>query len=225
MSDTSAALDEIKSFVSNTRVEPSGADFDSVEARRIYRLFHALLIWEIVIDRDTTHPVVRLYFREALSDLATSYLLNFLGLYKSARLSYRGAIENIVRVFAASASVDVLSINSIPTLINRCQDAWASTPAKVQRLNSLYVIYGELCNTVHSTSVDYMSLKVPFQTLLTQDSEEFRLNMTIFDKLLKEMGEALYLTFHAILASIEFKNADYISDSLTADAKKAVLEV
>lgn len=224
MSSPSTALAEIKSFISSLRLDPSGVDFSSDVARRVYRRFHALLLWELVIDQDSQDPTVRLYCREMLSDLATSYFLNFIGAYKASRLTARGGIENTLRVLTAVRGVNILELNSVPALVSGCKDAWASNVLKVQLIGSMYSLYGELCNTVHSSAIDYMSLRVPFERIVEQDTAQYDDNARLLDSLFHLVGEALFLTFHDLLNLMEFKNADYIRDSVSAEIKRNCLE-
>ena len=219
----SQALLDIQEFLSTLKVDVTSPDFSTQDARRVYRRFHAFLLWEIPLDRDDVDASIRLYNRECLADIASSYMLNFMGAYKSARLGLRGSIENSIRVFTASSGVDVLTINSVYELIESCKAHWATSPQKVQALSNMYGLYGELCKTVHSTSVGYMSLRVPFETMLKFDKGEFDGNCRLIDKTLKAVGEGYFLEFHGLLNRLDFKSADYVRDSVEAEVKRSVV--
>jgi hypothetical protein len=218
-------LTNIKAFIESLSIDPSAADFSTGDARRIYRRFHALLIWGLVIDAEGEVSTVRLYFKEALSDLSTAYFLSFIGAYKAARLSTRGAIENIVRVLVADSGEDVLALNTIPGLITAAQSSWTKDSTyRAGIINNLYIIYGDLCNTVHAVSIDYMSLRIPFERVLEQDKGSFAGNADMLDDLFRLSGEALYLTFHQKLDRVGFRNADLVRDSVSASIKRAANE-
>lgn len=216
------ALLEIKEFLAGFTIDVNSPDFSSQNARQLYRRFHAVLLWEIPVDHDEIDATIRLYSRECLADLASSYMLTLMGGYKAARLGLRGAIENAIRVFTAASGQDVLVINSVYDLVESCKSHWATTPLKVQTLTNLYSLYGDLCKTVHSSSVDYMSLRVPFETIMQFDKNEFARNASLIDSTLKSIGEGYFIQFHQLLHKIDFKNADYIRDSIEADIKSQV---
>ncbi len=224
MSAPTEALKAIREFVLSVKFDPTGADFSGPSARQTYRRFHALLLWELAVDRDDVQSDIRLYFREFLSDCATAYYLNFVGFYKAARLCSRGSIENLLRVLVASAGENVLEINTIPDLVNRCRQIWAHTPERLEVVNTIYSIYSELCNTVHSVSIDYMSLRIPFDKVSEQNSTHYAENIGIIDRLFKSAGEALFFNFSSLLHTLHFRNADYIRDSVSAEVKRSVQE-
>ncbi len=69
-----------------------------------------------------------------------------------------------------------------------------------------------------------MSLKVPFEQILSHNEAEFSTNCAGLDGTLRLIGEILFMEFFSKLGRIDFKNADYIRDSVEADIKKQVLE-
>ena len=220
MTKPQVGLGEIKAFIGSFTVPTDHSDFHSQKARGLYRRFHALLLWEIPLDSDRQAPAVRLYLRESLSDTASAYMLNFMGGYKAARLCLRGAIENSIRAITAAAGVDILTITSVYALVDHCRRDWATTPKRLETLNNLYGIYTELCNTVHSTSVGYMALRVPFEKIFEYEEAIERSNASVMNNTMKLIGDAFYLTFHASLEGLDYRNADYIRDTVEAVVKR-----
>lgn len=223
MTTPAKALAEIKIFLADFRLEVSDVDLSSEQARCLYRRFHALLLWDVVVDRDEFSPTIRLYTREHLADLATGYFLTLASCYKASRLCLRGSIENAIRVLTASAGYDILKINTVWELVEACKEKWAVDSLRLSILSNIYSIYTDLCNTVHSTSIDYMSLRVPFEKLFDYEKAAFLENANIFDSTMRLLGEAFFLEFHDHLNLIDFKNADYIRDSVEKQIKKAVI--
>jgi hypothetical protein len=213
-----AALKDIKEFIKKTSLDSSTIEPSDKRARSLYRRFHALLIWDYLVDRDDFDAITRLYTRECVSDISTAYFLTSIGVYKAARLSLRSGIENAFRVTIADAGCEIGSIATVPDLVNSAKKVAKTDPQK-NRIDILYEIYGRLCLTVHSAEVRYMSLKVPFEKILETSVDSAKENYFELDNTLKRINEALFIALGHHLHLIDFKNADLLRDAVEAVVK------
>lgn len=216
------ALADIKDFIDDLRLTSEAAKPNDEFSRALYRKFHAVLTWDLLLDRPNFSDQLRLYAREAVADVSTCYFLTLVGIYKPARLSLRSGIENALRVKIAGSGCDVATITTVPDLVSTAK-ACAQTEAQSVRLGSLYAIYGELCRTVHSAAIDYMALRVPFERISQFDATEAQSNLNLLADVLKHLNEVFYIDFHQHLKLIEYRNADLIRDAIEAKVKGEAL--
>jgi hypothetical protein len=216
------ALEDIKHFIDNLRLTSEAAKPNDEFSRALYRKFHAVLIWDFFLDRAEFSDQLRLYAREAVADISTCYFLTLVGVYKPARLSLRSGIENALRVKIAGSGHDIATINNVPDLVHAAK-ACAQTDAQSARLGSLYGMYGELCQTVHSAAIDYMALRVPFERISQFDAAEAQKNLEILGDVLRYINEIFYVDFQKYLYLIEYRNADLIRDAIEAKVKGEAL--
>lgn len=212
------ALAHIRSFVEGLQLDGASIDPDSTAARTLYRRFHGLLIWHHLASKDQIEGQTKIYLQECVADASSSYFLTVIGLYKSSRVSLRSSIENVYRVVASEAGEDLAALDSVPSLVDKAK-AVSKTPNQKKRIGDLYAIYGDLCQTVHSVSPEYMSLKVPFEALVRRSKVEESRNFGIIESAFKLINDVLFIELAHYLHLIDYKNADLLRDAIEAVVK------
>lgn len=212
------ALKEIREFIGNLKLDGSYIDPNSKSLRTLYRRFHALLIWDLLVDRDEFDNQTRLYMRECVSDISAAYFLTATGVYKPARLSLRSGIENAFRVLISERGHQVSDFQSVPELVTAAKTC-AKTENQRTRAGNLYSQYGHLCLTVHSVDKKYMSLEIPFDKIINHDRFEFDNNIRELDTAIKIINQCLFVSLANHLHILDYRNADLIRDAIEAVIK------
>jgi hypothetical protein len=212
------ALADIRDFIEKLRLDGASIDPGSKVARTLYRRFHGLLIWHHLGSRDEIDEQTRTYLHECVADASAAYFLTIIGLYKAGRASLRSSIENVYRVVVAEAREDLSQFDSVPLLLAKAKDV-SKTPNQNVRIGDLYGLYGKLCLTVHSVSPEYMSLKVPFEALVTRSQSDADANFSMIESAFKVMNDLLFIELAHYLNLIDYKNADLLRDAVEAVVK------
>lgn len=212
------ALTGIRAFVERLQLDGASIDPASKTARTLYRRFHGLLIWHHVGSREEFDEQTRIYLQECVADASAAYFLTIIGLYKAARSSLRSSIENSYRVVVCEAGENLSDLDSIPSLLEKAK-AVSKTSNQNVRIGHLYGIYGELCLTVHSVSPKYMSLKVPFESLVERSQSDADGNFAILDSVFKLINDLFFIELAHYLKLIDYKNADLLRDVIEAVVK------
>lgn len=215
------ALKEISNYISELKIKSDQISPNSPLQKKLYKRFHSLLIWNEIITKIGSNEQLKLYITEATSDISTSYFLSYIGIYKAARLCLRSGIENALRVLVSAQNIDVTLLDTIPKLIQASKDSAQSDEQKI-RVDKIYEKYGILCQTAHSVSIDYMSLKIPLETVFANEEKTLKSNLEITDACLKIINEIFYTKFHLELNNIDYRNADIVRDSVETKVKKEV---
>ena len=225
MSAPSTALFAIKAFVSALRISTNGINEGSDKHRETYRLFHAILIWDIILERPKHGKILNLYQKETLADLSTAYFLTLICVYKPARLSLRSAIENCVRVLLLHEGVDIEPIKSVHGLFDLANASASMSATQKFRISTLHGIYGELCKTVHSVAINYMSLEIPFQSISKYDTQRSNSNLKNLRDTLRLINSCFYRSFYREIDTLSPRNQDAVLDALPRAIKKEITEL
>lgn len=221
--DVAELVDFIDKFQPN---ESLGSDDRRAIFKRPYRQYHALLGWGLiaddVLDKKSESYV---YFQEFISDLAHSLLLTLFHFYKPSRMCMRSAAENFARFITINDKIDLKSQKSTYELLDAVKLASSSYPNMRSEIDKVCAIYAELCLTVHSAKVEYMTLKVPFAHLTKFDAILFGSNLHIFLRLATALNRTLFLYWGSKLEKIGHKNADLIRDTLPSSLKRKFYEL
>ena len=218
MIDAAAELGKIRDFVRTLRFDAEGLAGPTPKLKANYRHFHALLLWEMLIEQMALSEEAKERCRESTSDLATAYLLNVLSLYKPARLAMRSGLENFCR-FALAVSGQKFDHRNVYELLDRFQEVFSSPPTKAAA-SALCTEYAELCKTVHSAAVDYMSLRVPFEEIISYDASLFVRNVHRLQSSIQPMNALLYSMFHEQVDKLGPRQADFLRDATPKDIKR-----
>ncbi|WP_065332190.1 hypothetical protein [Tritonibacter mobilis] len=218
-------LKELKSFIESVKLDATGLSGAHTDTKGVYRKFHALLIFDYLLQENLEDKDQSTYAREAISDMSHGFFLTFIGLYKPARTSTRSAIENLIRFLLLHRGVDAMSINSVYELFDEAKSSFSSNAAQLKRVGELHGIYRELCKTVHSSSADYMNLEVPFNTMLAFDEDKFSKNRDVLRESCKAVGELLFIEFNHLVQSAHHSHKDILSDSVSGSVRKEAREL
>lgn len=217
-------LKELRAFIESIKLSTHGLSAPNSEMKVVYRKFYALLIYDYILQKSLQNTEHKAYAKEAVSDLSHSFFLTCIGLYKPARTSARSALENLLRLLLLNKGVDALTITSVFTLFDEANIAFSSSPSQKERIGRLRQIYQELCKTVHSSSVDYMNLEVPFNTMLQFDQDKFLGNIDIIRECSRVFGELLFVEFSQLVRTSHHTHRDLLSDSVSRIVRKEVSE-
>ena len=184
-----------------------------------------MLIWDFVVSEHSTNTQTRLYAKECASDLATAYLLNSIGVYKASRLCLRSCLENAVRVAASAYGLNIHNFKTIPNLFRSTKEKSNTYGKQKERIEKIYQNYNMLCKTSHSTSIDFMSLRIPFETVVMFDESESSKDIKLLEKCTSLINEIFYICFSSLLDNIDHKNSDLVRDSVQKNVKTEAAEI
>lgn len=218
---------EMDEFISTWKINnPINIDGElTAKLKSSYKQFHSLLVWGLVSEKiflEDDH--IKLYFTELLSDLSHSLLLTLAGFYKPARSSLRSAIENSIRVFLISKKIDVSDILSVHELFGIAKKEFSDDRIVLRLLNDLHNEYGELCKSVHSAKIDYLSLTIPFEKLSIFQRTPYLSNVDKLRCVSSLLNQGVFWLWGQHLAIAGHGNEDIVRDSLPRGIKRAKAE-
>lgn len=217
-----ADLREISEFISSPKIQTPNIKNTNLQSciKSSYKQFHALLVWGLVIREDEKeNSELSLYFTECLSDISHSYLLNLYSLYKSSRSSLRSGIENAVRVVLLDKKESVTDVSSVYELFALLKKNYSDVHYK-DPIYHLHQSYGELCKSVHSAKLNYLSQTIPFDNLSLLDEAEFISNNEMLRKSCSSLNQMLFLTWDTKLKLAGHANEDLVRDALPKGVKR-----
>jgi len=225
MSKLDDDLSEIEAFVRDLRFL-SGiglSEHNRQLFRSAYKQFHALLVWGEVAEAQVGGLLpLKTYFRETLSDISHGFVMTLLHFYKPARLSMRSGVENLIRSLLLIRGVDATGIHAVHELFNRGKSHFSAEAAIANKVIQLEQIYGDLCKTVHSAKIDYMSLTVPFERLSIFQTTRYTSNMIILRNVSSAANQAVFGLWYAELKKAGHVNEDLVRDAVPRTLKRAV---
>lgn len=218
---------EIEDFIDNLRFSSimGSTDQHRRQFKLAYKQFHALLVWGIVMDTlvdDSSGSST--YFRETLSDMSHSFLLTLMHVYKPARMSLRSGIENFVRSLLLIRGVDPTQISSVFELFAEAKLQYKDEDVVLSNVNELHRNYVELCKTVHSTKIDYMSLSVPFEHICVFQNGRYTATVRCICSVSSAANQAMFFLWHSHLGRIGHRNEDLVRDAIPRALKRVVGE-
>jgi hypothetical protein len=217
-------LKDIKSFIEGLALEAPQLDEPSTELKRVYKLFHGLLMEDMVVEANNFKDATKDNFRETVSDASSAFFLTLIGSYKPARLVLRGSCENILRFLVGSHGADASNLTTVASLFAEAKKLYEGNGLQVGYISKLEAVYDELCKTSHSKHVDYMSLSVPFSALFTHKETALKANVGLLEKAFEQI---LYLAFTQLshrLNVIGHDNADELRAIIPRSLKAALTE-
>jgi hypothetical protein len=225
MNNLDRDLDEIFQFIKALKFSSKISAAELALIKSAYKQFHSLLIWGIVGEKEPNSPLpIRTYCREGLSDCSHAFFLTLLDLYKPARGSLRGAVENFLRLSLMYGGVDPTEETRVYELWRLGKKNFASVAGATDAIQHLEVLYSELCKTVHASKINYMSLAVPFETLSEFHAGRFKSNFTLMKSVYARENQLLFLIKHRALRLVGHKNEDFVRDALPPTIKRAALD-
>lgn len=219
MVKVSKELKTFEEFLTGLKLSAEAKVEKTPEAKDIYRKFHALLCWQVVLSDDPSQ-IAKIRLEECLSDFSAAYLLFLASAYKPAIASLRGGIENFIRAILHFEGVDSEGVGMVWELFVAAKDHFKRVDGNVEaRIISLHSAYGELCKFVHTSSVEYMSLRVPFQCIFKYSQKEYVITRGFLADTFRLSHEALFLVAHTRIAAVHHRIGDEIRDALSPQTK------
>jgi hypothetical protein len=151
-------------------------------------------------------------------------MLSLLGYYKPARNSARSAIENVIRSCLFLRKVEADKILSTYELFATAKSTFGAEPQMAKLISQLENQYKELCKTVHSAKVDYMSLSIPFEVLNKFDKAKYTTNVDLLRKVCATSNQTMFWLLHGELRRAGHINEDFVRDAIPRTLKRAVGE-
>jgi hypothetical protein len=88
-------------------------------------------------------------------------------------------------------------------------------------IEKLHAHYGELCKSVHSSILDYLSLEVPFERLSAFDGSSFKHNNEMMRDISSIFNQCAFWLWYEALHECGHKNQDMVLDALPNSIKRA----
>ncbi|MFT9096521.1 MAG: hypothetical protein ABF459_15455, partial [Gluconobacter cerinus] len=82
-------------------------------------------------------------------------------------------------------------------------------------------IYGELCKSVHSSNIDYLSLSVPFEKLSDFNEEQFLTENERLREVCAVVNQCAFWWWDSKLAVAGHSNEDMVRDAVPRAIKRA----
>jgi hypothetical protein len=217
-------IKEIRDFLSGIRFDDAGfSEQHRTTIAAAYKQFHAVLIWHLVIEKTYAKgSPVKVYYSECVSDISHCFLFTLMHLYKPARMVLRSSIENLLRTLLFIKGVDAAKITVVYELFAATKSAFSGHATMVAVLKRLDSVYADLCKTVHSAKVDYMSLSVPFEQLFVFNSTRYAANLAAIQSVASVANRTMFLILHDALKTAGHHNEDFVRDSVPRALKREV---
>lgn len=225
MSKLDDDITEIEAFLTKLRFSSNIDNSEQTRAsfKSAYKQFHALLVWGTIAESHLTgHASARIYFRETLSDVSHALVLTLLNLYKPARTSLRSGIENFFRALLLIRNIDATRIRNVYELFDQVEDSFSKESLVASNIHKLRATYGDLCKTVHSTKIDYMSLSIPFERLNDFHSSRFNSNLVVIRSAITAANQVIFCLWHEELKKAGRSNDDFVRDAIPRSLKRAI---
>lgn len=226
MSKLDNDIAEIEKFISDIHFVSASslASTNRIALRAAYKQFHSLLIWSLIAEsQDSKLDSMKLYFREALSDVSHGFMLTLMNLYKPAKISLRSGVENFIRSFLIYRGIDASEISAVYELFDTAKSAFRNDIIIEKNVSSLISDYSDLCKAVHSSKIDYMSLTVPFERLSAFFGSRYNLNMVTLRSVCTSANQLAFLLWNDQLNKVGHENEDYVRDSIPKNVKRAAI--
>lgn len=213
-------IDNIADFIEKQK--PSAPYFvKSPPVEASYKKFLVVLLQRHGAHKTPLSDVARSFLDETASDLSYALYLNALGFYKPARLSLRGAIENILRFALKQQGIDPKSLTVSQAFDNaKACDGYAPIASA---LSGLKDSYAKLCRSSHTIDIQFMAHKVPFSELIMKDKGKFDVNLSDFAKVSGAICSVLYISIPEALAKLSPEQQDFVRSEIPKAVKKALL--
>lgn len=125
-----------------------------VHLKSQHRKIFALMVYVSEMDFQGSNsfaPQCLPYLNECISDLIECLFCWCNGVYKSALLSLRSAIETFIKAVVGNRNLGIFTEKSMYSVFDQAAiDPWLSGQPGCKYFNQLHINYGTLCQTVHS---------------------------------------------------------------------------
>ena len=227
MIKTDKNIREIECFIKDFRLHSLVDDKlpHREEFKKLYKQFHALLIWWLFMDKEKKcNEAALIFFRESIADMSAGIFLNFVGPYKAGRFSARSSVENFVRFFLTYHEIGSVERMAARDMFECALGLAGLSADTVDRLGHLRVQYRELSVFLHNTTQEILSLRVAFGDIAKYDDEIFLESLNLFRQACLSMNCVLFFYFHDGIHRVGSENADFIRDTMPKALKKLVNE-
>lgn len=219
-----AKLKDIQSFIENLKLEAPELTQPSSELKRVYKLFHGLLIEDMAVEGANFKDATKDYFRETVSESSSAFFLTLIGSYKPARLVLRGACENILRFLVGATGGSAGSIGTVAALFAEARQIHSGQGILLGNIGKLETAYDELCRTSHAKHVAYMSLAVPFSALFAHKANSLDANLDLLERTFEQILHLAYAQVVGKLNVIDHVNADELRALMPKSLKAALTQ-
>lgn len=213
-------IKDIADFIGKQKyVAPFFVRSDALEAS--YKKFLVVLLQRHGAHKTALHDGARSFLDEAASDLSYALYLNALGFYKPARLSLRGAIENILRFSLKQQGVDPKPLSVSGTFDEvKNHVAYATAASSISTLKDCYA---KLCRSSHTIDIQFMAQNIPFSDLVESDKGKFDSNLSDFGKVSGSICSLLYIACPEAITKLTPEQQDFVRGQIPKSIKKALL--
>lgn len=198
----------------------------------IYKCYHALLVWQVVLKRITPSQLTQdeyqtfcLFFDECVSDMCQSVFLWNHGLYKPNYLMLRSSVENFFRCIGFYEHQAILELSSTFDLIAVIKN----TPLVKQSTHllklfqQLHQSYKMLCQHVHTSTQTHMSLTTAVGVFPKFDKEEASLASEQIRKNIIAYCAFLGFMFRSEYKKLHHSELDIISNILSPSIRRELM--
>lgn len=186
-----------------------------------FKKFVAALLLRHGAHKTALSEVAISFLDEAASDLSYALYLNALGFYKPARLSLRGAIENILRLSLKQQNIDPKPL-SVSQLFESTKNCIPYLPIAAA-VSNLKDSYAKLCRSSHTIDIQFMAHKIPFSELVEQKKDKFDSNLSDFGKVSSAICSCLYIACPEAVTKLSPEQQDFVRAEIPKSIKKALL--
>ena len=191
-----------------------------------HKKIFALMVYASEMDfqgNNSFAPQCQSYFNECISDLIECLFCWCNGVYKSALLSLRSAIETFIKAVIGNRNPDIFVEKSMYSVFDQAAiDPWLSGQIGCKYFNNLHTNYGTLCQTVHSAYSDNLEHINSVGMLPKYDSKESKSVCNIFVSTVESILTLLLLNTPSIVHHMHPTNQRIFLEAIPKDAKREI---
>lgn len=216
--------DDIKAIASFVDGQKLTAPFISLNGplKAGYQNYLALLLIRHASTKIVIGEESRKYFDECMSDASYALYLSIVGMYKPARLSLRGAIENSLRFLSTSEGISIENI-SVTNLFNAVE-ALDRTSLGEDSFKKMKKLYTKLCSTIHTVDINFMAQKIPLGSLIFHEEKEFQENISTFTQTMHSISVLVFVFLREVLPKLDASQQDFVNRTIPKSVRKAMLD-
>jgi hypothetical protein len=220
MIDVTGSIEEVAAFIKEQEITaPFFVASEPVTAS--YKKFLAMLLQRHGAHKTALLEEARSFLDEAASDLSYALYLSALGFYKPARLSLRGAVENVLRFALRQQGVDPKPLTVSQMFeVSKAHDAYAPLASAISTLKDTY---SKLCRSSHTIDIQFMAHKVPFSELVERNEPKFKANLSDFSKVAGAICSVVYVSCPEGTSKLAPDQQDFVRAEIPKVIKKAIL--
>lgn len=180
---------------------------------------------EINVNPSDLDEALKPFLYEFRSDLLSSLLIFHIGLYKAAMMTARSSLENLLRVIADSQSLDFRACKSVSDLIELVKQSPLRKSNRLfeTALINLLTNYSELCDYVHSTGEEFLSLDRKLNDMPRWQPEVGKARAGALVKMFQAATCVLLILKPAVLHHLRHDQKDSVLDALSKQMKAGLV--